>query len=328
MRKIKWGVLGTANIAQTQVIPAIIRAENAEITAISSTSGKAKEAAATFSISTFYNSYEELLQNKEIDAVYIPLPNHLHKKWVIEAAKQGKHILCEKPAALNAEEAKEMVDFCREKEVTFMEAFMYQFHPQHQRVREIIASGEIGKVKFMSSSFSFFLEDKETNIRMKKEMGGGSLYDVGCYCIHAIRTFLQSEPAEVEAYAELDPKTGVDLTANVYMKLQNGIPAMFSCSIDMASRQEYEIVGTKGRIIVPRAFRPDLYGGLGQIIIQTEKVVRKEKWTADLYKLEIEHFSQAIVDQTETAYTPEKTIRNMEAVESCYKSIKSKKIDN
>ncbi|XJZ27832.1 Gfo/Idh/MocA family protein [Bacillota bacterium Lsc_1132] len=325
MRKVRWGVLSTANIAQAQVIPAITRAENAEIIAIASESGKASEVASTFSIPAFYDSYEELLQKKEMDAVYIPLPNHLHKKWVIEAAKHGKHILCEKPAALNTEEAKEMIDFCREKGVKFMEAFMYQFHPQHQRVREIIASGEIGEVKFMSSNFSFFLENKETNIRMKKEMGGGSIYDVGCYCIHAIRNFLQAEPAVVEAHAEIDPKTGVDLTATVYMKLDNGIPTMFSSSMDMASRQEYEIVGTKGRIIVPRAFRPDIYGGKGQIIVQTEQVDRKEKWTADLYKLEIEHFSQAILDQTEIAYTPENTIRNMQAVEACYKSIEKNK---
>lgn len=323
MRKIRWGILSTANIAQTQVIPAIVRAENAEVAGIASESGKAKEAAAGFSIPAFYDSYEELLQDQEIDAVYIPLPNHLHKKWVMEAAKHGKHVLCEKPAALNEEDAREMALFCHEKGVKFMEAFMYQFHPQHKRVQEIIASGEIGEIKYMSSSFSFFLENRESNIRMKKEMGGGSIYDVGGYCIHVIRNFLQSEPLEIDAHAEIDPDTGVDLSATVYMKMENGISSVFSCSMDMASRQEYEIVGTKGRIIVPRAFRPDLYGGKGQIIVQTEQVERKEEWTADLYELEIEYFSQAILDQFEPFQTSENTAQNMRVIEACYRSIET-----
>lgn len=326
MRKIRWDVLSTANIAQTQVIPAIVRAENAEVAGIASESGKASEAASGFSIAAFYDSYEELLKDKEIDAVYIPLPNDMHKKWVIEAAKHGKHVLCEKPAALTAQEASEMIEACRENDVQFMEAFMYQFHPQHKRVQEIIATGEIGEVKFMSSSFSFFLENKESNIRMNKENGGGSIYDVGCYCIHAIRNFLNSEPVEIEVHAEIDQQSGVDLTATVYMRLANGISSVFSCSMDMASRQEYEIVGTKGRIIVPRAFRPDAFGGQGQIIIQSEQVERKEKWSADLYKLEIEHFSQAILDHREPSYSPENTIQNMRAIEACYQSIELNKL--
>ncbi|HAQ06782.1 MAG TPA: gfo/Idh/MocA family oxidoreductase, partial [Bacillus bacterium] len=144
MRKIKWGILSTANIALTQVIPAIQRSAKAEVEAIASSNGKAEVAAAKLNIPRAYETYEELLQDPNIDAVYIPLPNSLHRKWVLEAARHGKHVLCEKPAALNAEEMIEMDRYCKEQNVLFMEAFMYQFHPQHERVKEIIASGEIG----------------------------------------------------------------------------------------------------------------------------------------------------------------------------------------
>lgn len=324
MKKIRWGVLSTADIAQTQVMPAILRSENAKIVGIASESGKAKEVASSFSTPHYYNSYKELLQDEEIEAVYIPLPNHLHNKWVIEAAKHGKHVLCEKPAGLTTEETKEMVDHCAKNNVKFMEAFMYQFHPQHSRVKEIISLGEIGEVKFMRASFSFYLADKEKNIRMNKEMGGGSIYDIGCYCLHSIRSILNSDPVEVETYAEIDATSGVDLSAIVHLKLENGLRAVFDCSFDMTFRQEYEIVGTKGRITVPRAFRPDLQNGEGLIIIQTEQANRQEIVVGDQYRLEVEHFSQAIIEDSQPSYLQENTLKNMQALDACYQSIESK----
>ena len=143
MKKIRYGILSTANIAQKELIPAIERSENAEVTAIASLSGKAAEVAKKFNIPKAYDSYEELLDDKDVDAVYIPLPNHLHKEWVIKAAEKGKHVLCEKPTALTVDETKELVKACQDNGVKYMEAFMYQFHTQHDRVKEIIASGEI-----------------------------------------------------------------------------------------------------------------------------------------------------------------------------------------
>lgn len=324
MQKVRWGVLGTAEIARTQVIPAILRSCNAEIVGIVSRSEKAKAAASSLSVPNYYESYEELLRDQKIEAVYIPLPNHLHKKWVIEAAKYGKHVLVEKPAALTAKETQEMIGFCREKNVKFMEAFMYQFHPQHERVQEIISSGEIGEIKYMRASFSFYLEDREENIRMKKDMGGGSIYDIGCYCIHAIRNVLSSEPIEVEAYAEVVPSTGVDLSAIVHMKLENGLRVVFDCSFDMAFRQEYEVVGTNGRITVPAAFRPDVNGNDGVINIQSERGNRSEKVAGDQYKNQIEHFSQAILGNSEPSYQVENTLQNMRIIDACYQSIESK----
>jgi predicted dehydrogenase len=324
MKKVRWGVLSTADIAQTQVIPAILRSSNAEIVGIASRSDKAKAVASKFSIPNYYHRYEELLRDENIEAVYIPLPNHLHLQWVIDAAKYGKHVLVEKPAALTADETQELINFCQEKNVKLMEAFMYQFHPQHERVREIIASNEIGDIKFMRASFSFYLEDRETNIRMKKNMGGGSIYDIGSYCIHSIRNVLQSEPVEVRAIAEIDPQSGIDLSSVVHMKLDNGMHCVFDSSFDMAFRQEYEIVGTKGRIMVPKAFRPDALGNEGVIYIESVKGNRSETIDGDQYKYQIEHFSQAILEDFQPFYTVENTLQNMRVIDACYQSIESK----
>ncbi|WHZ03706.1 Gfo/Idh/MocA family oxidoreductase [Neobacillus sp. YX16] len=321
MEKVRWGILSTAKIAQKSLIPAFERANNAVVTGIASSSGKAEEAAAQFNIAKAYSSYEAMLQDPDIDAVYIPLPNHLHKKWTFEAAKRGKHILCEKPASLTAEETKEMVDFCRESNVKFMEAFMYQFHPQHERVREIIKSGEIGEVKYMRASFSFFLAQPEGNVRMDSEKGGGSLYDVGCYAIHSIRKILGAEPVEVDVHANIHSDYQVDTSAFGYMKMENGVHALFDCSFDMVFRAEYEVIGTEGQIKVPRAFRPDNHGGEGLVIVQIGEETREEKIVADIYREEVEHISQVILENGEPSYSGENAIQNMRVIEACYQSI-------
>lgn len=323
MDKIRWGILGTANIARTEVIPAIFRASNAEVAAIASRSDKVYEVANELNIESAYESYDELLEDEEIDAVYIPLPNHLHKEWVFKAAEKGKHVLCEKPASLTAKEAEEMVEACRKHNVKFMEAFMYQFHPQHQRVREILDSGEIGDIMLFKSSHSFYFAERTGDIRMEKEMGGGSIYDVGCYSIHALRTVLQTEPVEVQANAELDSGTNVDLSAYSFLKLENGAKAILDCSFDMVDRNEYEVVGTKGSIKVPFAFRPDHNGGLGHIIVQTDTFKREEKIYGDIYRMEVEHFSKAILENMDLEYSGESTIQNMRVIDACYEAIQT-----
>lgn len=322
MGKIRWGVLSTANIGRTQVIPAICRADNAEIVAIASRTEKVYAIAVELNIPKAYESYEELLDDPEVDAVYIPLPNHLHKEWVIRSAQKGKHILCEKPMALNETETEEMIAVCRKHGVKLMEAFMYQLHPQHARVKEIIASGEIGEIKLMKSSHSFYLENRSTDIRMDAEMGGGSIYDVGCYSIQAIRHITDAEPVEVSAQGEFDPENKVDMTGIVHMKMSNGMHALFDCSFDMVSRNEYEVVGTKGSIKVPFAFRPDINGNMGILLIQTEGVLREEKIAGDIYKLEIEHFSNAILTDSAPIISADSTIKNMRVIDTCYKSLR------
>ncbi|SEN39569.1 Predicted dehydrogenase [Mesobacillus persicus] len=326
MGKIRWGVLSTANIARTQVIPAIRRAENAEMTAIASRGIKVHEVAEELEIPKAYESYDALLDDPEIDAVYLPLPNGLHKEWVEKAAKKGKHVLCEKPISLTADEAVEMVRVCQEQGVAFMEAFMYQFHPQHERVREIIASGEIGEVKLFKSSHSFYLENRDGDIRMDKELGGGALYDLGCYSIHALRAILHTEPLEVQAVAELDPMSGVDLSTYVQFKLENGVRAIIDCSFDMTHRNEYEVVGTKGSIKVPYAFRPDVIGGMGSVIVQSGDVTREERIHGDIYCIEVEHFSQAILDGKEPLYSGASAVENMKVIDACYESIRAGKV--
>ncbi|MGI2329226.1 Gfo/Idh/MocA family protein [Planococcus sp. YIM B11945] len=321
MKKIRWGIISTANIALTQVIPAILRADNAELSAIASRGAKVHAVAERFGIPKAYESYDALLNDPDIDAVYIPLPNHLHKQWVFEAAKHGKHVLCEKPAALTAEEAEEMVEMCQMQNLKFMEAFMYQLHPQHARVKEIITSGEIGEVKLIKSSHSFLLANRESDIRMDLAMGGGSLYDVGCYSIHIARYLTEAEPVRVQAIGQLDPKTGVDMSAFGHLTFENGVQAVFDCSFDTAHRQEYEVVGTLGTIRVPFAFRPDTNDDAGVIMIRTNDQLREEHVEEDSYRLEIEQFSESILTGGEPPISGQSTVLNMRVIEACLESI-------
>lgn len=328
MRKVNWGILSTAGIAQKSLLPAFKRAENAVVTAIATGSdlAKANEISEIFQIEKVYDSYEKLLNDPTIDAVYIPLPNHLHKQWVIEAAKKGKHILCEKPAALTADEVAEMVQVCASENVLFMEGFMYYFHPQHARVKEMIEHGDIGKITYMTAGFSFYLaeERRVKNIRMSHEKGGGSIYDVGCYGIHAIRNILEMEPTSVHIHPIIDDEMKVETAAVGYLTFEGDIRATFDCSFNAAMRHEYCIHGTEGSIHVPRAFRPDNYGGEGIIQLEKGDVVTTELVSGDQYCLEIEQLSQAILDDEKIApHTTDNTLKNMAVIDACYASIVS-----
>ncbi|KAB8125851.1 Gfo/Idh/MocA family oxidoreductase, partial [Gracilibacillus oryzae] len=248
MSTVKFGILSTANIGKTQVIPAIQRSENAEAVAIASRNiNNAKEVAAELSIEKTYGTYEELLEDQEIDAVYIPLPNSLHKEWIIKACENKKHVLCEKPIALNNQELEEIVSAANRHNVLLMEAFMYQFHPQHDKVKEIIASGEIGEVSLMRASFSFYLEDR-SNIRLINELGGGSMYDVGCYTLHSIRNIFAQEPSSVFATETKRNGLDVDTTMSGVLTFADGKMGVFDSSFDSVHRQNYEVVGSIGTI--------------------------------------------------------------------------------
>ncbi|MEI3605296.1 Gfo/Idh/MocA family oxidoreductase [Pseudogracilibacillus sp. SE30717A] len=330
MNKIRWGILSSAGIAQRELIPAFQRAKNAEVVAIASESGKdrAQKVADHFNIKTVYDSYEKLLQDPDIDAVYIPLPNFLHKKWVIEAAKLGKHILCEKPVALNRNEFTEMKEACQRAGVLLMEAFMYYFHPQHERVREIMDSGEIGSVRYMQAGFTFLLPDEKRNesIKMSEEKGGGSIYDVGCYAIHAIRNILREEPDTVQVDAVIDEQYQIDTDSVGYLTFPSGARATFDSSFNLEMRNEYRLFGTKGKITVPRAFRPDQHGGEGKIIVETSDGIRIETLNGDQYCLQVEHISEAIIEgKQDLHHRLENTYKNMNVIDACYESIRSGK---
>jgi D-xylose 1-dehydrogenase (NADP+, D-xylono-1,5-lactone-forming) len=325
MSVVKWGIMSTANIAKKALIPALQNCGNAEITAIASISGKAEEAAKEFSIPKAYQSYEELLDDPEIQAVYIPLPNTMHKEWVRKAAEKGKHVLCEKPAALNAEDVEEMAEACRSNNVLFMEAFMYQFHPQHQRVRELIAEGAIGEVRHMRSAFTFKLdfERNKQNIRLNKGLGGGSIWDVGCYCIHSTRYILGQEPIEAYVKASVQEEFDVDTKASGLLTFEKGVTASFECGFDQPMRDCYEVSGTKGTIKVPFAYRSDRFpGGEVRISILDEKGTEKtEVLKGNQYEIQTNHFSQCILNNEQPVYSPEDTIRNIKVIQACYGSL-------
>ncbi|WP_033012541.1 Gfo/Idh/MocA family protein [Geobacillus kaustophilus] len=323
-RKVRFGIMSTAAIAKYVMIPAIRRTDHAEVVAIVSESRKASEAARELGIPKAYDHYGQLLDDPDIDAVYIPLPNSLHAEWTIKAAKKKKHVLCEKPAALCEEDVRRMIEACEENGVLFMEAFMYQFHPQHERVKQLLAAGEIGDIKYMRTHFSFYLQDRATNIRMNPELGGGSLFDVGCYCVHSARHILDVEPIELFVQSHFDPHRSVDLTTNGWMRMENGILAQFTCSFDMFPQNKYEVVGTKGKIVVSRAYRPDVDGGEGRITIVTaDGSEREETVSGDQYALQIEHFSRAILDGTPLLYSPERMIQQARALDACRTSMKT-----
>ncbi|OQP06149.1 oxidoreductase [Geobacillus sp. 46C-IIa] len=323
-RKVRFGIMGTAAIAKDVMIPAIRRVDHAEVVAIASESGKAREAARELGIPKAYDHYEQLLDDPDIDAVYIPLPNSLHAEWTIKAAKKKKHVLCEKPAAICEADVRRMIEGCEKNGVLFMEAFMYQFHPQHERVKQLLADGVIGDIKYMRTHFSFYLPDRATNIRMNPELGGGSLFDVGCYCVHSTRHILGAEPMELFVQSRFGTHRAVDLTTNGWMRMESGVLAQFTCSFDMLFQNEYEVVGTKGKIVVSRAYRPDIDGGEGRITIVTaDGSEREETVSGDQYALQIEHFSRAILDGIPLLYSPERMIKQARALDACRTSMKT-----
>lgn len=323
--RVRFGILGNANIARKALIPAIQTAKNAEVTAIASRSGKAKEAANEMGLHKNYNSYQALLDDPDIDAVYIPLPNHLHAEWTIKTAKAGKHVLCEKPAALTANQVQQMVVACREYGVVFMEAFMYQFHPQHDFVKQLISRGEIGKIKLMYSKFSFYLAQPGGNIRVDKKKGGGCLYDVGSYCIHAARNILGGEPFQVYAQANIDEDTNVDMTTAGVLTMKNGVQALFDSSFEMPLRESYEIVGDKGTIEVKEAFRPDKNtDGAGTVLLKRADGTEEEfQLKGDQYTTQVEHFSQCVMEGHDPLYPGEESVKNMKVIDACYESIET-----
>lgn len=313
MRKIKWGILSTARIAVEKIIPAIQKSSNGEVYAIASSSGKAETLAEKLHIPVSYNHYEELLADPNIDAVYIPLPNSMHAEWTIKAANAKKHVLCEKPAGLDPFEVEEMLGACKRNGVHFMEAFMYRFHPQHEKVKEIINSGTIGDIKMMRAFFSFYMDDRAGNIRLDSQLGGGALYDIGCYCINSLRYILDEEPIQMKLLGELN-KEGVDTTAAVVLEFPSNIHASFMCSFDATFKDEYEIIGTKGSIRVPHAYRPDLNAGNGMVQLFQENEMKQYILHGDQYLLEVEHFADCVITNREPVYTGENTLNNIKVI--------------
>jgi predicted dehydrogenase len=250
---VRWGILGAADIAVHKVIPAMADAEMCSVDAIASRSEeRARQTAERFGIPRSYGSYQDLLEDSDIEAVYIPLPNHLHLEWTLAAAAAGKHILCEKPLAMSSADARTMIDACDAAGVKLMEAFMYRLHPMWVEVRRLVDDGAIGELAAIQSFFSYFNNDP-ADIRNIPEFGGGALYDIGCYLVNVARMLFDSEPTEVKSSVKRDPDFGTDIVTSAVLDF-GGRHATFTCSTRMEDHQWVGIEGTEGRLVVEIPF--------------------------------------------------------------------------
>jgi predicted dehydrogenase len=248
MRNVRWGVLSTANIGVQKVLPAMQRGRYCDIVAIASRDeAKGRAAAERLGIPTVYASYEELLADPEVEAIYNPLPNHLHVPWTIKAIEAGKHVLCEKPIGLSAAEARELVTVAAQHpHVKVMEAFMYRHHPQWQRAREIVSSGGVGELRTIQSFFSYYNDDPD-NIRNRADIGGGGLMDIGCYNVSLSRFIFDAEPTRVLGIMEHDPRFGTDRLTSGILDFGYGT-ATFTCATQLSPYQRAHLHGTRGRV--------------------------------------------------------------------------------
>ena len=323
MSGLRWGILSTADIARRKVIPGMRRAARTEVVAIASRdSARAREVADALAIPTAHASYEALLADPTVDAVYIPLPNHLHARWTLEAARAGKHVLCEKPLAMTSAEARRMVDGCRTAGVHLMEAFMYRHHPSWVAVREMVALGRIGELTAVQSWFSYFNDDA-TNIRNILEVGGGALYDIGCYCVNLSRMLFGSEPIRVQASITRDPIGGTDVLTSGLLEFAGGM-ASFTCSTRAEDDQRVHIYGTSGRISIGIPFNipPDrptevfvTAGGDPPVAPDTETMTFA---VADPYAVEVERFAEMVLDGAPPPVPPDDAVANLEVMERIF----------
>jgi D-xylose 1-dehydrogenase (NADP+, D-xylono-1,5-lactone-forming) len=320
---LRLGVLGAANIARKVVIPALLRAEGVELVAIGSESARGAEVVAEAGLDDVQVcSYEELVADAGVDAVYVPLPNHLHAEWSMRAADAGKHVLCEKPAARTAAETAQMIDHCVSRGVVWMEAFMYRFHPQWQLVFERLRAGTIGELHAVRSLFTFTVRDPQ-NIRRRPEAGGGSLYDVGYYCVNAARWLVGREPVAAAARLHLGPE-GVDDEFHGILDFGSGQIAQIASSFSQPYRHEVELLGSEGRILVPTAFvnRSDpLWFEVEDASGTRERI---ETPGDDEYRLEVEYFASCVrAGRQPEVVSHADTLGNMRAVDALYESART-----
>jgi predicted dehydrogenase len=327
MKKVRWGILGVANFALQKFIPALQKSGIIEVLAIASRSlDKASAAATSLGIPRAYGSYEELLADPDVDVVYNPLPNHLHVPWSIKAAEAEKHVLCEKPIALTAVEAQKLLEARDRCGVSIQEAFMVRTHPQWVAARRLVREGRIGELRAVQSSFSYFNDDP-ANVRNMADIGGGAIYDIGCYPITTSRFIFEQEPTRVLALVERDPKFGTDRLASAILDFPRG-QALFVCSTQLVPYQRTQIFGTLGRveIEVPYNAPPDRpcrmfiddgrdFLGSGIEIMAFE--------TVDQYTVEAEAFSRAILDGQPAPIPLEDAIANMKVIDAVFRSGKS-----
>ena len=328
MKKVAWGVLGVAKIATEKVIPAMQRGQWAEVRAIASRDlAKAEAAARALGIPKAYGAYEELLADPEIEAVYNPLPNHLHVPLSVQAAEAGKHVLCEKPIALSAEEARTLIDVRDRTGVRIEEAFMVRAHPQWLTTLDLVRQGRIGDLRAIAGAFSYFNRDPR-NIRNNPAWGGGALMDIGCYPVTISRYLFQDEPRRVVALIERDPQMQIDRLTSAMLDFAAG-QSVFTCSTQMVAYQRVQLFGTRGRIEIEIPFNapPDrpcrifIDDGSSLFGAGVETI---EFPVVDQYTLQGDLFSQGIREGTPSRFPLEDAVKNMAVIEALFRSAESR----
>ncbi len=323
---VRWGVLGAAKIALQQVIPAIQRSRHGKVVALASRDrAKARAAADASGIARAYGSYAELLADPDVDAIYNPLPNHLHVPWSIRAAEAGKHVLCEKPVALSAQEARALLAARDRTGVQIAEAFMVRVHPQWHAVRELVEGGRIGDLRLVVGHFSYYRVDP-ADIRSRRAWGGGALLDIGCYPIMLARWLFGAEPRAVVGMIERDPSLGVDRLASGMLHFARG-QATFTCGTQLVPHQRMQVFGTTGRIDVEIPFNPTLersarirvddggtLGGAGEVI---------EFPAVDQYVLQADRFAEAVRGVGAVPVSLEDAAGNMAVLDALFRSAES-----
>ncbi len=325
--KVRWGVLSTAAIGVKKVIPGMQKGEWSEVTAIASRDPrKAEETARTLGITRAYGSYEELLADPQIEAIYNPLPNQLHVPWSIKAAEAGKHVLCEKPLSLTVAEAKTLIAARDRTKVKIGEAFMVRTHPQWLRARDLITSGRIGRLRSVIGFFSYFNRDA-ANIRNIAEYGGGALMDIGCYPITTSRFMFGEEPNRVQALVERDPEMRIDRLTSAILDFPSG-HAIFTCSTQLVPYQRMHFLGTKGRIEIEIPFNapPDrpcrIFIDDGSNLFGSN-IVTETLPICDQYTIQGDVFSRAVRENTEVPVSLEDAVENMAVIEAVFRSAES-----
>jgi predicted dehydrogenase len=323
MTALRWGILSTAAIARNKVVPGMRKARRCEVVAIASRDvGAASTVGGQLGIPRSYGSYEALLADDEVDAVYIPLPNHLHAQWTLAAIEAGKHVLCEKPLALSVADATDMAAAARSAGVHLMEAFMYRLHPSWLAVRRLIGEGRIGQLTAVQSWFSFYNDDP-ANIRNIADAGGGALWDIGCYAVNLSRMLFADEPVRIQSTIRRDPASGVDVVASAILEFRDGT-ATFTCSTRAEDDQRVEIYGTTGRISVGIPFNipPDrptevhiVSGGEPPVSPNVEVMTFQP---ADPYTIEVEAFTDAVLDGSSTPVPPDDAIENVRTIAAIF----------
>jgi predicted dehydrogenase len=320
MRKIRWGVLSTARIGTAQVIPAMQRGTYCEVTALASRDKqRAETVARTLGIASAYGSYDDLLADPDVDAVYIPLPNEQHVPWSIRALEAGKHVLCEKPIALTADEAQTLVDAAAHyPQLNVMEAFMYRHHPQWQRTKELVAGGKIGDLRTIQSFFSYSNLDP-SNIRNRIEHGGGGLMDIGCYNISLSRLLFGAQPSRVCGVVEYDPQFNTDRLVSGMLDFGRGT-ATFTCSTQLSAYQRVNVFGTTGRIEVEIPFNAPAQRRTRIWYTHASTSDELDFDVCNQYTLQGDAFSQAIIAGTPVPTPLEDAVANMRVIDALLRS--------